>query len=192
MPTREERKLATKNRIYNAAEKLFLDKGFEDTSVAAVTKKAKVAKGTFFLHFPSKVGLLAEMGESRMASALDEIEGEERRDTWKFSRQIDHLFRSLARAIDGAPELMRVVVLQRAFEEASSDSNARLQELLVELIKSGKRSGDLRADVLADRMATYLMGVWISALDQWADRGGNFERWLMESVRLAFDGLTPR
>lgn len=193
MPTREERKEATKQRIYTAAEKLFLDRGFEDTSVAAVTKKAKVAKGTFFIHYPSKVDLLAEMGEARLAAALDVVESADRRDSWPFSRQLDHLFRSLARGVDGAPELMRVVVVERAFDGAvQSASHDRLHALLVELIKSGKRSNDLRADVLADRMAAHVLGVWKASLEQWAERGGNFERWLMESVRLAFDGLTPR
>ncbi len=194
MPTREERKLATKQRIYSAAEKLFLDQGFDDTSVASVTQKAKVAKGTFFVHFPSKVELLTAMGEEQLERALDAIEGADRRDTWPFSRQIDHVFRTLARTVDASPDLMRLVVVQRAFDVGPTDgsSHERLSGLLVELIKSGKRSNDLRADVLADRMSAYLMGVWKTALEQWAGRGGNFERWLMESVRLAFDGLAPR
>ena len=179
---------STRDRIYSAASELFLTSGYEDTSVQDVTKVAKVAKGTFFVHFPSKADLLATMGESQLGAAFDAIESSERRDAWPFSRQIDHVFRTLARAVDGSPELMRLVVVHRAFGQ----SQARLQGLLVDLIKSGKRSNDLRADVLADRMSLYLLGVWTTSLEQWAERGGNFERWLMESVRLAFDGLAPR
>ena len=194
MPTREERKLATRDRIYTAAEKLFLDHGFEDTSVAQVTKKAKVAKGTFFIHFASKGALLAAMGEAPLGRALDMVESSDRRSSWPFTRQVDHLFRNIGRCIDESSDVVRAASLQRAFDdpEFESTQQARLRENLVELVRNGKRNNDLRADVLADRMADFLVGVFKLSLSQWAERGGSFERWLMESVRLAFDGLTPR
>lgn len=194
MPTREERKEATRQKIYEAASELFLERGYDDTSVADVTRSAKVAKGTFFVHFPTKVNLLAEMGEAQLERALDIVEGASRMSSWPFGRQVDHVFRSLARGVDQAPELMRVVVVQRAFDAAvgGSASEERLKNLLVELVKTGKRSNELRADVLADRMAEHLLGVWRASLEQWGARGGNFERWLMESIRLTFDGLAPR
>lgn len=194
MSTPEERKLATKQRIFDAAEQLFAAQGFDNTTVAEVAQRAEVAKGTFFLYFPAKSSLLAAIGNEHLSRALDTIEAADRRDSWPFSRQVDHVFRTLARAVDSAAETMAMIAKERAYDAAFE---ARLHDVLADLIKSGKRSSDLRADVLADRMAAYLLGVWRAALAQWADphprgTGGNFERWLMESVRLAFDGLTPR
>jgi AcrR family transcriptional regulator len=193
MPSRrQEQKAATRQRIYDTAESAFLADGYDATSVSKITGEAGVAKGTFFVHFPSKADLLAEMGEQHLRQALDVVEGAERMSSWPFSRQVDHVFRTMARGVDQNAELMKMVVANRAFAEAGRPSPAqdRLRSLLTDLVKEGKRSNELRADVLADRMALHLFGIWKMSLEQWSERGGNFERWLMESVRLTFDGLS--
>lgn len=42
------------NALLNAGYKLFLDNGYENTSIAAISKEAGVAKGTFYLYFKDK------------------------------------------------------------------------------------------------------------------------------------------
>lgn len=186
----------TRDRIFETATDLFMSTGYDGTSVADITKKAGVAKGTFFNHFPTKASILGELGREQLSRALDVVEGAERMSTWPFDRQVEHVFRTLARSVDQAPDLARLWV-----EWASTDPGARevrqsederLKSILTSLVKAGKRSEDLRPDVLADRMAVLLVGLYDSALRQWCERGGNFERWLMESVRLTFDGLRTR
>jgi len=47
--------------LAEAALRLWAEKGFDGTSVAAVAEAAGVAKGTFYLYFPSKQALLEEV-----------------------------------------------------------------------------------------------------------------------------------
>jgi AcrR family transcriptional regulator len=47
-----------RDELMNAAERLFLEKGFEQTSIEEITKGADVAKGTFYLQFSSKTDVL--------------------------------------------------------------------------------------------------------------------------------------
>jgi AcrR family transcriptional regulator len=47
----------------NAAQNLFLKQGVAPTTIEQITSGAGVAKGTFYLYFSSKEGLLAALGE---------------------------------------------------------------------------------------------------------------------------------
>ena len=50
-----------RSRVLEAAVDLFVDQGYDGTSVAQVIAKAGVAKGGFYHHFASKEQLLYEV-----------------------------------------------------------------------------------------------------------------------------------
>lgn len=60
----------------NAAEGLFLAKGIDATSIEDIARGADVAKGTFYLHFPNKSGLVEALRERFVRDILDRIETE--------------------------------------------------------------------------------------------------------------------
>jgi AcrR family transcriptional regulator len=51
------------DELMTAAERLFLDKGVDATTVSDITTLAGVAKGTFYHYFPSKHEMLAALAE---------------------------------------------------------------------------------------------------------------------------------
>ena len=55
------RKEQKKNALLNAAFKLFLDKGINNTSIDDITKKSGIAKGTFYLYFKDKYEVQNEL-----------------------------------------------------------------------------------------------------------------------------------
>ena len=52
---------ATRRKLLEAAEAEIGENGFARTSVAAITKRAGVGQGTFYLYFPSKTDALREL-----------------------------------------------------------------------------------------------------------------------------------
>lgn len=62
-----EKKERTREAIVATARKLFLDKGFEQTTTRDIATSAGIATGTLFNYFPTKEGLALTM----MAEALD-------------------------------------------------------------------------------------------------------------------------
>lgn len=50
-----------KTQIYQCGKELFSAKGFKDTNVADITKKAGVSVGTFYNYYPSKEKLFMEI-----------------------------------------------------------------------------------------------------------------------------------
>lgn len=59
--TLAERKAKTRARIIASASALFRDKGYEETSVAMVARRARTGVGTLYGYFPSKDDLLHEV-----------------------------------------------------------------------------------------------------------------------------------
>lgn len=51
----------TRARILNAALKVFGQSGYYSASIVDITKSAKVAQGTFYLYFPSKLDVFVEL-----------------------------------------------------------------------------------------------------------------------------------
>ena len=51
----------TRERILNAAERLFADRGYEDTSIRAIVAKARVNQAAINYHFGGKDGLYREV-----------------------------------------------------------------------------------------------------------------------------------
>jgi AcrR family transcriptional regulator len=66
-PAREEQALATRRRIRAAAEELFVRDGYVATSMTAIARAAGVSRPTVFNVFGSKVELLREVGDVRLA-----------------------------------------------------------------------------------------------------------------------------
>jgi AcrR family transcriptional regulator len=73
----------TKERILDAAEKLFVDNGFSATSLRAIIKDAGVNTASVHYHFGSKEGLIAAVFQRRVAEInterlqmLDALEAE--------------------------------------------------------------------------------------------------------------------
>jgi AcrR family transcriptional regulator len=55
---RERKKLETRNRIFSEAIRLFIEQGFDATTVEEIAERADVGKGTVFNYFPQKTAFL--------------------------------------------------------------------------------------------------------------------------------------
>lgn len=62
------------DELMAAAEKLFLAKGVEATTVNEIVEQAQVAKGTFYHYFSSKNDMLAALGERYTAAFLGRLQ----------------------------------------------------------------------------------------------------------------------
>lgn len=57
----EEKKEIKKNKLLNASISLFLEKGFNDTTIQDIVDRAELAKGTFYLYFHDKYEIQDEL-----------------------------------------------------------------------------------------------------------------------------------
>ncbi|MEG0374384.1 MAG: TetR/AcrR family transcriptional regulator [Raoultibacter sp.] len=59
----------TRTRIYQAAQDLFAEKGFKDTSLLDIAERANISTGTLYRYYPSKSDFLLSVANG----ALDEL-----------------------------------------------------------------------------------------------------------------------
>jgi AcrR family transcriptional regulator len=76
--TKQERAVRTRNRLIEAAAELFHRDGFETTSLATVTARARVSNGALYFHFATKAELaeaVAEAAVTRLGRIVDTAAG---------------------------------------------------------------------------------------------------------------------
>lgn len=179
-PTRRERKKEeTRKRIIDAAFQLFIENGFDNTSVDLITSKADVGKGTFYNYYCSKGALLYD---------LMEIIGEQRGEQiWpsviklEDTRQrLAKAFASLASWFETYPDLMRAYVQEVYIQDrmkitASTDIKRyqpnSMEIYLLEIFKLGQKSGDIRDDLDPMQLVSYLGGVFFVQIFLWYENG---------------------
>jgi len=64
---REEKAIATRNKLINTANQLIVQHGYENISVDAIVRASGIAKGTFYNYFKRKEDLIFELSKQRFA-----------------------------------------------------------------------------------------------------------------------------
>lgn len=160
---RERKKRATKAALEHAALKMFLERGFDNVTVADIASAVDVDPSTFFRHFGSKEAVLYEdsfRGPSLIETTLHERpRGETLRETLRavFGVLIE------ATPIDFDRAAMQVELISQSDDLLAHHLlyNERIRERLAEGIADRfaiRRPSDPRPDILA--------AVVVTALDQ--------------------------
>jgi AcrR family transcriptional regulator len=191
-PGRRARQQAqTRQTIYQAATALFLARGYDAVTVDDVCRAADVAKGTFFLHFPTKDALLAEYGRE----ATDELRDHLAAQRGSPVAALRTGMRFLAARAERHPELVRLTVREtmgRAAAMAQSSEQGRtLGELLIALVRRGQTAGELRRGIVPEVAGAVLVGAYFAIVNAWAVGEPRFD--LTEAVdhalKLVLQGL---
>ena len=182
--SREFQKLATRDALRTAAMRLFVERGFRNTTAEDIAAAADVSRRTFFLHFTSKDEVLLGHIEEQLAmlraelavapAALDPA-----------ARAGDGLLLQLD-LLEQAPELLAVNLRQlTAFEDAIADA--------VRGWLRGESSRRLSAEseAFAELLGAVSIAALRAALNVWRRRRGrgSLDRLVAAQVQRLQDGL---
>jgi AcrR family transcriptional regulator len=145
-------------RILAAAQEVFAEYGAA-ASTEEVARRANVAIGTVFRHFPTKPDLLAAIMKARLAeitARADELAGEPAGGLFAFFRELA----GVAAATRTVVDLLGVNV---------ADQVAALGDSVLPLLDNAKRAGTVRRDVRLDEVVALLTAVCQGALGWDAD-----------------------
>lgn len=192
---RRQQKETTARRIFEAGVHLFLTRGYAETTVEMIAEAAGVAKGTFFVHFPSKEALLGHMGRAQMeriGAAIAAEPGFEQRD---FRSQLAFIYRVFAAGAEEQPELVRslaaVMLRQQGERDVNTASFDAVEGLFAPLVERAQERGELRGDVPPARIASLLRAVYFHALFVWLRHGGSLPDTAEAFLDLALEGMRP-
>ncbi len=190
---RERKKRETRQKIFNAAIKLFKQYGFEATTIDMISEEADVARGTIFLHFPSKEAILAHWGYVR----IQEIE--ERREEWDYGdsckQRVLRIYKILNEVNIQNYDFIKVLIessmKHRKVLESEKNIYVELRELFADLIEDAQEKGRLKTKFNPLVAANMLENIYYNALYDWvrSDGGWPLEEIMEEKVSIVFEGL---
>ena len=164
MDKRKAKAEATKRAIVNAAEKLFVKKGFAATSISDVATKAKVTKSLIHHHFGSKEALwdaTSKKYEGNIERYFDEILALGK-DSWG----TDFFAESIPGYFDWIRKHQSLYLMQ-AWLAAERRNPPIEPEPRLEFVRAGivesQQSGAIRDDINADFM---LLALW-AMIETW-------------------------
>jgi AcrR family transcriptional regulator len=192
---RTERGQRTLRKILNAALEEFGERGFSDGSIVGITRRARVALGTFYTYFDSKEAVFQELVRDMSAQVKDHVapalqgaadaldaEGRALRSYLDFVRGHEQVYRIIDEAEFVDPKGFRA-----HYETTANRIAARLQ--------AGKNKGEVVS--MESRLATEVEAWAIMGMNVFVGlRFGVWGREKPEEVtrvanRLLRDGLEP-
>ncbi len=190
------KKERTKEIIFKNAVALFLEHGYDNTTVQEITEKADVAKGTFFSHFPTKDSILTYLGEQRVEMMREHLENELFHiDCAK--EQIHKLFDLLAIASEEDKEVTKLIAYERLKTLYSSDfanetkNKLELRNILENILSKGQQNEEFRKDFLPIHVADILIGIYFYTMLQWIakDQQTSLIKEFGDKVSIILDGI---
>lgn len=195
---REEKKRATRARLVEASLTCFSQRGFDGVTVGEITRRAGVAKGTFFNYFRSKVDVLLQVGAVQEEWMVAEIARLERELETPVAEVVTELFVAAATRFPLTRPLLRA--MYQATLQAPEESEAQVRHFaqvgmaLVPLCQRGQETGELTTDMSAHDIASLIMQAYSGALLTWSltDTQANLGDLVRRTYTYLFDGLKRR
>lgn len=203
--TRTRDSEATKAAIIEAAEAIFLEKGFGNTAVSEIAKRARVTKSLIHHHFGSKEALWREVKYRRFmdyaAKQLPMIQQSEA--TVELLRQSMELY---FRFLKENPQVVRIMAwmfLERyERDDACEAADRMLIEAGVGKIMEGQAHGSIRADI----DPRFILFTFVGIAQHWFQDKAHFcqtfdqkglaedldEAYMGDAVKIFFEGVLPR
>src|SRR6266576_3814877 len=72
---KEKQRQERESLILQVAEEVLLEKGYQETSIDEIAARVGIAKGTVYLHFPSKEDLVVTIFARNMQTLLEGVDG---------------------------------------------------------------------------------------------------------------------
>ena len=184
-----------RERILEAAVRIFAEKGFYNAKVSEIAREASVADGTIYLYFKSKDDLLISIFEDRM----EEVNANARAAVAGDGTPIDRLMRVLRshlELVQTHPLLAEVLTVElrqstKFLKEYRQSKFGEFLKLLAQPIEEGQLDGSIRSEVEAPVAARALFGALDELVLAWllrprtAARGGGRGRGAVDLSQVA-------
>lgn len=168
---RERRSIATCEKIFRTALRLFAERGFNAATIDAIAEDADIGKGTFFNYFENKESILLEYREMQMGRIEAFVTGSINSDE-PLNSLIYKLAVTMTAEQQKSPTLfqsfMAAVFSNETIRTRMSEGLSRGREMLAELIEKRQKSGEIRSDLPAKEIARSLQRVIFGTMMVWS------------------------
>jgi AcrR family transcriptional regulator len=181
-----------RDAVYAAAVALFVERGFDSTTMEDIAERAAVARATVFNHFPRKTAFLAEWSARRRRRAEDAVRADRLED--RPIREIlpRYMVELAGLNVDGRVET--VALFSAAARATDLLGNQALAGELAVIFRRGRERGELARSVDPELAGMLLATGYFATLTRWiAAEPAPFDlaARLQELVSLVLDDVSP-
>ena len=136
-----------REELIDAAERLFLTKGYEQTAVSDIVKETGVAQGTFYYHFKSKSEILEEVVRKSIFTLVERVRLAAERDDIDATARLNEFYGSLVRFSSLNNELIDFIHQESNLtlhDKLAKITMARAIPLLSKIIRDGVAEGTFK------------------------------------------------
>lgn len=168
---RERKKAHTRSEIVKAAVRLIRKRGYEQTRVEDIVQALGISQPTFFRYFPSKDGVLREIGRRGFNCKSGQLEAELSSDSTT-AEKLRRLYDSYSRETESDRALWQAVVLAGAMDPVRSPELRHAEELTVGLLRDvlaeGQKRGEITREFPVAHLAEFMEGLYNTVVRRWA------------------------
>lgn len=177
------RRRLSEDAVLESAERLFVRRGFHDTTVDDIAKAASLTKGAVYFHFRDKSDVLMALLRRAEDRVLYPILNRLRNSTGSASSKIVEYLHSWARIALEQRDTMFLPILM-SFEFLGTGDPVELQiagmydriyACLAEVIKQGRAAGELKDDGPIEADTAVLVAITDGMLLEWLRHSEKFD-----------------
>jgi len=155
---RKTRKENTRKKIFKAALELFTSKGFEKTIIEDITKRANVAKGTFYNFFSKKEDVLVYYLESKIAESHEKFRIN---NGSNFIEQYKGLLSNYLNFIFKNKNFAKIILKERVMSQGSKRNpyELKIKQRIAQLVDLAKQREEIRDHIDTSRIVEVVTGI---------------------------------
>lgn len=162
---RQEAKLRTRQKVLDAARRLFGERGYDEATIRDIAREAGMSTGAVFANFTDKTDLFEAVFEED-AETLAEAMREAAAAPGDVAVRLSALFGAGYDLSFANLPMVRAVVVRSWLQSPEAESRMRVQNrglvaIVVEVIRDGVRAGELKADLDAKLAAEMLWDAYL-------------------------------
>ncbi|MBW2129318.1 MAG: TetR/AcrR family transcriptional regulator [Deltaproteobacteria bacterium] len=204
MGLRDQSRLDKKNRILEAAARVFARRGYSGAVMADIAEEAGIGKGTLYEYFDSKEELFFGVFGWFMGMMLELSRVETSVLGASASEKILAIMESLIRITgEEMNEMMTLFMefwaasgasrMQERFKQAFRETYTGFRKIFAALIREGMERGEFRSDADPESLAAVLVGSWDGLfLQAWFEPSFDVEKVLKDFLETLFKGLMQK
>jgi AcrR family transcriptional regulator len=191
MPDRRTRhRERRRDEVFLSAVELFIEQGYENTTVDQIADRADVARATVFNHFPRKTEFLLEWSKRRRRRIRNAVRGADLDHA-----PLDRVFRFYMSEMAKMSEETRVetvALMDASLHALNLLARPPLADELAPYIEKAQRSGQVPRDMEARQAGVLIAAAYFAVLSQWiAEDAAPFdlESQLMAMLDIVLHGI---
>ncbi len=188
---RERKKSEVRDRIINSALKVFVEKGFNETTIVEIMEEADLGTGTFYNYFQSKEDLVTYCISEKISEAQLLIEKLKEKPTGPPSELISKILLSIGKVFEENRYLMGLFMQLRRTGQSTVEippHNNVFGDIFADVYKLGQEKGQFRNDIPGEVVAEMIFGILQSSVVS-GNTGISFSENLKFKLKILFEGV---